>query len=250
MSSPVQNRKTSVATVPPCRMSEMSHPWTRPPEFAKYTTPSRKATEFSIETSHCVSIGPLEGGPSGCRGQRGAGRPSLGSSRRSWDRRARAHRIPSHDAGGSRTGSCSPRPRSGSPPAGAERRPNRRSTSGEAPRWSQSTDQSSVGHRPIRRDHAQLVVARARVVERDSRRSRSWPSPSPGRRSGRPAAAGSRTRRRGSGSHRRTRPRAPASRPATGTTFGCPVHPVPHHCFCGPVCVSADIAHIFEPSEG
>ena len=29
----------------------MSHPCTRPPEFAKYTIPLRKATEFSIETS-------------------------------------------------------------------------------------------------------------------------------------------------------------------------------------------------------
>ena len=29
----------------------MSHPCTRPPEFAKYTMPSRNATEFSIETS-------------------------------------------------------------------------------------------------------------------------------------------------------------------------------------------------------
>ena len=28
----------------------MSHPWTSPPEFAKYTIPSRNATEFSIET--------------------------------------------------------------------------------------------------------------------------------------------------------------------------------------------------------
>jgi len=38
--------------------------------------------------------------------------------------------------------------------------------------------------------------------------------------------------------------------PCQGTTLGCPVQPVPHHSFCGPVCVSADIAHIFEPSEG
>ncbi len=29
----------------------MSHPCTRPPEFAKYAMPSRNATEFSIETS-------------------------------------------------------------------------------------------------------------------------------------------------------------------------------------------------------
>ena len=36
------------------RTSEMSHPWTSPPEFATYTTPSRNATELSIETSPVV----------------------------------------------------------------------------------------------------------------------------------------------------------------------------------------------------
>ena len=53
MSSPFQNRNTRLYWVPPFRMSLMSHPWTRPAEFEKYTTPrlASKATEFSIEMS-------------------------------------------------------------------------------------------------------------------------------------------------------------------------------------------------------
>ena len=35
----------------------MSQPVTSPPEFAKYTTPSRNATEFSIETSSVADVG-------------------------------------------------------------------------------------------------------------------------------------------------------------------------------------------------
>ncbi len=34
----------------------MSQPCTSPPEFAKYTTPLRNATEFSIETSLVAEV--------------------------------------------------------------------------------------------------------------------------------------------------------------------------------------------------
>ena len=49
MSSPVQKRKTRRLHEPPLRIFEMFQPWTRPAELAKYATPFRNATEFSIE---------------------------------------------------------------------------------------------------------------------------------------------------------------------------------------------------------
>src|SRR5918996_5085930 len=51
VSSPVQKRNTRLTREPPASTAETSQPCTRPPELAKYTTPSRSATEPSIETS-------------------------------------------------------------------------------------------------------------------------------------------------------------------------------------------------------
>ncbi len=51
MSSPAQNRNARRASPVPAIRSDTSQPWTRPAELANHTTPSRNATEFSIETS-------------------------------------------------------------------------------------------------------------------------------------------------------------------------------------------------------
>ena len=198
----------------------MSHPCTSPPEFAKYTTPSRNDDRV-LDRDLLVA-----------RGRSAAGRRTRGSSPRSSDPPstrpvgvvaavepdhvepavlAALQQVVADDERGAVPVVVPERPRHG-----------RVARSCSTARWAAGRSIATI---------AEVVVARARVVQRVAvrvRGRRALREVAASRRSGRTGVPG-RARRR-SGSAPSYAPSRTSIEPSSCTiTFGWPVHPVPHH---------------------
>ena len=210
VSSPVQNRNTRFAVVPPRSTRRRSQPCTSPAEFAKYAIPSWNATEFSIENARSARLGEQAVVP---------------ARNAQHDLRAHAHLVLAVVAA-VELDHVEPRVLAALEQivADHERRPVPVVVPDDRwPRscWRRATRARSAG--PGRAPRRAACRRASRRSTGGSRRDRRWPSPWRGRPSAASVGRGGRSPRRESGSRgRRRRSAARSSRCASGSRSAGP----------------------------